>query len=101
MPILVTNKTVTRAFDANNTSPDELADALGTLIDDVQAGTYLGTQWTITNHTTRRAADALSVTFDEIPDLIGTFVADNPLLALIWNFSIANFTVDTDLDCNS
>jgi hypothetical protein len=101
MPITVTNLTTDRTFDANSVSIDELADVLGTLIEDIEAGSYLGSQWTVTNGVTDRTLDAQGTTIDELADVIATFIADNPTILWSLSISVDSFIADNDLDCDN
>jgi hypothetical protein len=101
LPVIVTNLTTDRSFNADSVSIDELADVLGTLIEDIEAGSYLGSQWTVTNGVTDRTIDAQGTTIDELADVIATFIADNQTTLRSLNILVSSFVADNDLDCDN
>lgn len=101
MPVEVTNLTPLRSFDADSVSIDELANILGTLIEDVEAGDYLGSEWSVANGEELRDVDLPNSTLATFANLLATIIADNPGEFLVKDFNVASsFTVDFDLDCS-
>lgn len=92
----VTNVTTDRVLDANSYTPEEAADVLGTLIQDLQDRGIIGggaaaasgivarlnqiqdtsDVYTITNVSTDRSYNADLYTWDEIVDVLGTLIQD-------------------------
>lgn len=70
----VTNVQKDRTFDADTAVEQEVANVLGTLIQDLQNGVL--PFYTITNLTTDRILNADSTTDAELADILGTFIRD-------------------------
>jgi hypothetical protein len=87
-----------RTLDCNDFTPNELADLLVTLKEDVESRTYNGADWTITNGATLHTADVQSASWNIAADLLATFVADNPGAAVSFLFTIYNWVIDNEMD---
>ena len=98
----VTNCTTTRTLDLAEASLDQLADLIGTVITDTQAGTYDGATYTITNSSTDKTYDADATSLDELLNVIGTAISDNSGDAFVTDgYTLDNYTLDFVLDCTS
>ena len=74
-PYSVSNVTNTMSFDATNTSLDELANVLGSLISLFKTGTTVTSTFSASNVTTTNSYDATSTSLDELADVIGSLIA--------------------------
>jgi hypothetical protein len=97
---IVTNRTIDRAYDADITDIDELADVLGTMIFDVSSGLGFGT-YTISNILTDRSYDANSTSLDEMADVLGTVADDLSTNNTIDPYTILNANTDRVYNANS
>ena len=92
----VSNVQEDRAFDADSAVEQEVANVLGTLIQDLQNGVPVPA-YTITNLTTDRILNADSTSDAELADILGSFIRD---LERGWGgfFNISNLTTDRTMD---
>lgn len=72
---IASNLTTRLSFDANNTSLDELADVLGSLVTAFNLGSTVTTSFTATNVTTDTSYDATDTSLDELADVLGSLIA--------------------------
>lgn len=91
----VSNVQEDRTFDADTAVEQEVANVLGTLIQDLQNGVL--PSYTITNLTTDRIYNANSTSDAELADILGTFIRD---MERGWGgfFNIASLTTDRTMD---
>lgn len=92
----LTNYTEDRVFDADTAVEQEVANVLGTLVADLQAGPPYP-EYTISNLTIDRTVNADSTTDAELADLLGTFISDL-MAGTCGYYALTNVTVDRDAD---
>lgn len=92
----VTNVQKDRVFDANTAVEQEVANVLGTFIQDLQSREPIPA-YTITNLTVDRIWDANSTTDAELADVLGTLIQD---VERGWGgfFNVSNLTTDRTMD---
>lgn len=97
----VTNITLMRSLNVSEATINDAANLLGTLIYDIQEGSYDGTAYTITNAETDRTIDASAFSLTELLNVIATLIAGNLGTAVSYaGFTITNDDSDYVLDCN-
>lgn len=68
------NVTTTRSYDATNTSLDEMANVLGSLIQTLTFGTGSTDAYSVSNVTTDRTYDATLTSLDELSNVLGSLI---------------------------
>lgn len=98
----VTNITLTRTADLATASINTLANLLGTLIYDVQAGTYDGSAYALTNGVADTAYDADSTSLNELLNVFGTVIDQEGGDEFTpHGFTVANYAPLYVLNCTS
>ncbi len=98
IPIAANLITLT-SFDANNTSLDELARVLGSLVVLFNTGVTITTTFTATNVTTHRTFDATNTSLDELANVLGSLIASlSPLGFSSDVYTVSNGTTISTYD---
>lgn len=98
----VSNLTTDTSFDADDTSLDEMANVLGSLITLFQTGTTVTSTFSATNVTTTRSFDANDMSLDTLADVIGTLIADLSATGITANaYTPSNVTTTTLIDATN
>lgn len=75
---------------------------IGTMICDVQSGTYNGALWTVTNNTTRKTLDCDAASSQETAEIGATMVESNAGTGFsLSGYTFTNSTLDTAMACTS
>lgn len=98
--ITATNITLTRAAAAP-VSLLTVSHLLGTLVYDLQDGSYDGADWSFTGDSTSTGLDISSVSITKLYDAIATVVQANTGTSFVVALPITNYAVDYAFDCLS